>query len=408
MWRYRSLLFILFIPLALYTLWQSIRAFEPRYFLQRLAILFNTKIKPGGIWIHAASVGEVNAVFPLIVKILIEQPDTQITLTSNTTTSAAIATKQLPDSVQHIYFPLDYHWAIKRIVNKINPKAIFIVETEFWPNLYRYVSKKEIPLIIINGRISEKTLHAKKWLRDIYAETLPLVTNVYARSETDKDRFLQLGTNPDKIEVLGNIKFSALTSQEIEPIKLDRPYVLAASTRDDEEQLIVEAWLKAETDNHLLVIVPRHIHRLSEILNQLKKFNSDIAIRSKNETITPKTDIYIADTMGELKQFIAGSEFVLMGGSFVEKGGHNILEVAQLGKAVVFGPDMRSFEDEAAIFIEHNAGIQCDLQKLPVYFKRLIQDNSYKRDIEKNTVSLINLYENILDRYYKVIQQTIT
>ena len=408
MWRYKLLLLVLFIPLALYTLWQSFRAFEFRYFLQRLAIFYGNKPNKKGIWIHAASVGEVNAVIPLILKIKEENPSIPITLTSNTVTSAAVINKQLPNSIQHFYFPLDYRLAAKRIINKINPKAIFIVETEFWPNLYTELHNKNIPLIIINGRISEKTLHAKKWLRDIYAQTLPLVTNVYARSETDKDRFLKLGANPGKIEVLGNIKFSALTSQEIEPIKLDKPYVLAASTRDDEEQLIVEAWLKAETGNRLLVIVPRHIHRLSEILNQLKKFNLNIAIRSKNDPITPKTDIYIADTMGELKQFIAGSEFVLMGGSFVEKGGHNILEVAQLGKTVVFGPDMRSFEDEARIFTEYNAGIQCKNEELPVYFNRLIQDNSYKHNIEYNTVSLVMTYKDILDNYYKVVLQQIT
>ena len=407
MWRYKLLLFILFVPLALYTLWQSVRAFEFRYFLQRLAIFFGTKPKAGGIWIHAASVGEVNAVIPLILKINAEQPDTPITLTSNTTTSAAIALKQFPLDVQHIYFPLDYLWAMKRIIKLINPKAIFIVETEFWPNLYRCANKKDIPLIIINGRISEKTLHAKDWLKKIYAITLPLVTKVYARSETDKDRFIQLGANTADIEVLGNIKFSALTSDKIEPIKLDRSYVLAASTRDDEEQLIVDAWLKAEHDNHLLVIVPRHIQRLNDIVKQLQKFNLNIAIRSKNDSLTPKTDIYIADTMGELKQFMAGSEFVLMGGSFVQKGGHNILEVAQLGKAVVFGPDMRSFEDEAKIFIEYNAGIQCDLDQLPVYFNRLIQDNSHKLNIEKNAVSLINSYQNILGAYFKAIQQHI-
>ena len=407
MWRYKLLLFILFVPLALYTLWQSVRAFEFRYFLQRLAIFFGTKPKAGGIWIHAASVGEVNAVIPLILKINAEQPDTPITLTSNTTTSAAIALKQFPLDVQHIYFPLDYLWAMKRIIKLINPKAIFIVETEFWPNLYRYANKKDIPLIIINGRISEKTLHAKDWLKKIYAITLPLVTKVYARSETDKDRFIQLGANTADIEVLGNIKFSALTSDKIEPIKLDRSYVLAASTRDDEEQLIVDAWLKAEHDNHLLVIVPRHIQRLNDIVKQLQKFNLNIAIRSKNDSLTPKTDIYIADTMGELKQFMAGSEFVLMGGSFVQKGGHNIVEVAQLGKAVVFGPDMRSFEDEAKIFIEYNAGIQCDLDQLPVYFNRLIQDNSHKLNIEKNAVSLINSYQNILGAYFKSIQQHI-
>ncbi len=404
MWRYKLILFIFFLPLAIYTLWQSVRAFELRYFLQRLAILFNTKVKPDGIWIHAASVGEVNAVIPLILKIRAEHPTTPITLTSNTTTSAAVALKQLPEGVLHIYFPLDYHWAMKRIVKLINPKTIFIVETEFWPSLYRYVNKKNIPLIIINGRISEKTLHAKDWLKKIYATTLLLVTKVYARSETDKDRFIQLGANTADIEVLGNIKFSALTSDKIEPINLSRFYVLAASTRDDEEQLIVDAWLKAEHGDHLLVIVPRHPQRLSEILTQLKQFNIEIAIRSKNEPVTATTDIYIADTIGELKQFIAGSEFVLMGGSFVEKGGHNILEVAQLGKAVVFGPDMRSFEDEAELFLQYKAGIQCNLNQLASVFNRLIDDNEYKQGFEKNASELIISYKNIINHYYNKIK----
>ena len=116
-----------------------------------------------------------------------------------------------------------------------------------------------------------------------------------------------------------------------------------------------------------------------------------------------ETDIYIADTIGELKQFIAGSEFVLMGGSFVHKGGHNILEVAQLGKAVIFGPDMRSFTDEARIFIEKNAGIQCDITQLSVYFNRLIHDNVLQNNIEKNALDLINTYKNIVNDYYNVI-----
>ena len=340
----------------------------------------------------------------MILKIQQENPALPITLTSNTITSAAIVKKQLPDNIQHYYFPLDYRWAMKRIISKIKPKTLFIVETEFWPNLYTLAHKKNIPLIIINGRISEKTLHARNWLKNIYAKILPLVTKVYARSETDQSRFIELGLNSNKIEVLGNIKFSKPDSQVIEPLKLTRSYVLAASTREDEEQLIVEAWKKSQHDNRLLVIVPRHPQRLFEILNQLKPFNFNISIRSKDEPVTSTTDIYIADTIGELKQFIAGSEFVLMGGSFVEKGGHNILEVAQLGKAVIFGPDMRNFKDEANIFIQYNAGIQCNLNQLTGVFDRLVEDNKYKQDFEKNTVLLIDSYKNIVDNYYNNIK----
>ena len=405
MWRYKLLLLILFIPLSLYTLWQSIRAGEVRYFLQRLALFYKEDAKKNGIWIHAASVGEVNAVIPLILKIHKETPELAITLTSNTQTSSAIAKKQLPDSIQYFYFPLDYNWAIKRLIKKLAPQSIFIVETEFWPNLYTQAHKQNIPLVIINGRISEKTLHAKKWLKNIYAEILPLVTHVYARSETDQNRFIELGFPTDKIETLGNIKFALPEQQNIKPINLNRPYALVASTREEEEQLIVEAWLKSNYKDDLLVIVPRHPKRLSNILNRLSLFQLEVAVRSRKDKLTDKTNIYIADTIGELKQFIAGSEFVIMGGSFVPKGGHNILEVAQLEKAVVFGPDMRSFEDEAALFLKYKNGIQCEKTNLTNQLNALYDDSSIIKALEQNTKTLILDNGNIFTNYLTLIRK---
>jgi len=408
MWRYKFLLLLLFIPLALYTLWQSLRVFEFRYFLQRLAISYKGKPKKNGIWIHAASVGEVNAVIPLILKIHAETPDLAITLTSNTQTSAAVAKKQLPATIQYFYFPLDYSWAVKRLIRKISPQSIFIVETEFWPNLYTQIKKNNIPLVIINGRISEKTLHAKKWLKNIYAEILPLVTHVYARSETDKNRFIELGLPSNNVEVLGNIKFALPEQENIDPINLNKKYVLAASTREEEEQLIVDAWLKSNYKDELLVIVPRHPKRLSDILSRLNPFHLDIAVKSKKDSVTDKTNIYIADTIGELKQFIAGSEFVLMGGSFVHKGGHNILEVAQAGKAVVFGPDMRSFEDEAELFLQYKTGIQCTQADLTKTLNEFQKNTDYKNLFEKNTQSLIVENKNIINKYDVSLRNHIT
>ena len=402
MWRYKLLLLLLFIPLVIYTLWQSLRASELRYFLQRFSILFSGKVKPNGMWIQAASVGEVNAVIPLILKIHENKPEITITLTTNTLTGAGVAKKLLPTNIKHYYFPLDYLWAQKRIINKIKPKNIFIVETEFWPNLYVLAHKKHIPLFIINGRISEKTLYAKDWLKDIYAQILPLVTNVYARSETDQSRFITLGLPEDKTEVLGNIKFSTLEDKKTTAIDLGRPYVLAASTREDEEKIIVEAWLKADHNDHLLVIVPRHPKRLSDILNQLKSFDVGIAIRSNQQTPNIKDKIYIADTIGELKQFIAGSEFVLMGGSFVAKGGHNILEVAQQGKAVIFGTDMRNFEDEVKIFHKYNAGIQSTNNELLSLFNKFLTNKEYRATFEKNALKL-TLENNNTEKYYNKI-----
>ena len=402
--RYKLFLFIAFIPLLIFTLWQSIRAFDFRYFIQRFALDFSGSISENGIWIHAASVGEVNAAIPLLLKIHSEHPNLPITVTTNTITSAKVLEKQLPNFIQHFFFPLDYRWAVKRFISKIKPKAVFIIETELWPNLYIELYLNKIPLTIINGRISEKTLHTKKWVKKIYAQILHLVENVYMRSETDQERFIKLGLPPNKSTILGNIKFSDMATYKIDAFKFDRPYVLAASTREEEERLIVDAWLKSNHQDNLLIIVPRHPNRLPEIISQLKSFKLDIAVRSKNDAVTSKTDIYIADTIGELKQFIAGSEFVLMGGSFVRKGGHNILEVAQLGKAVVFGPDMRNFEVEAELFLHYEAGIQCNLEQLIGVFDQLIDDNEFKQSFEINTSTLINTYKNIIDNYYNNIK----
>ncbi len=405
-WRYQLLLFVLYIPLAVYTLWQSFRLSDYRYFLQRLGFSYNNKLKNKtglkgrSIWFHAASVGEVNAIIPLILKIQKEQPETHITISSNTISSASVIEKNLPENIQHYYFPLDYAYAIKNITRAIQADVVVIVETEFWPNLYRILAKRNIPFIIINGRISEKTLFVKKWLAHIYADILPLVTRVFARSEEDKIRFTRVGMPLHKIKVLGNIKFSTADNLTVTPIDLGRNYVLAASTREEEEKLIVDAWLKSDHNNRLLVIVPRHPQRLDEILKQLKPLKLEIAIRSKNNAVTESTNIYIADTIGELKAFIAGSEFVLMGGSFVHKGGHNILEVAQLGKAVIFGLDMRSFEIEAELFLKHQAGVQCSLQQLPDVFNTFFTaTNKY----EHNSKNLIKANQNIINNYYQNI-----
>jgi len=400
MWRYKILLLVLFIPLVLYTLWQSLRAFEFRYFLQRFALYYSEPIAGDCIWIHAASVGEVNAATPLILKIQQENPAVKIVLSSNTITSAHVAKTNLPEHIHHIYFPLDYAWAMNKLLRHLKPHVLFIVETEFWPNLYLLAHRKKIPFYTINGRISEKTLHAKPWLKQIYAKILPLINYVYARSETDQERFLSLGADAGKIETLGNIKLALSETTDTSPIELGRPYVLAASTREDEEQIIVAAWKECQHQNHILVIVPRHPNRIKNILSNLNRFDYNIAVRSKKDPVTNKTDIYIADTIGELKNFIAGSEFVLMGGSFVPKGGHNILEVAQLGKAVVFGPDMRNFEDEASLFRQFKAGIQCKKKELGNILETLISDNSKRALLEEHAHVLIRQNNNV-EKYIK-------
>jgi len=408
--RYQILLKLLILPIIIYTLWIAIKNKDLRYFTQRLGFnLSKVQIKQGNlIWIHAASVGEFNAAIPLIEKFNMRNT---VLLTTNTPSSAARAQSIFSDSIQHYYLPIDWKMTTNKFLSKTNPKHLFIIETELWPNLFLSCKSQNIPITIINGRLSEKTVHAAKWLTKRYAECLQSVNFVFTRSDEDSKRFIALGAKKAIVKTIGNIKYYHNNKiSSVKAFKTTLPYVLAASTRDDEEMLLVKAWIQSQqTSNtkHLLVIVPRHPKRLTTIMTQLSAFNLDAAIRSKNEKITNETEIYIADTFGELVSFIAGAEFVLMGGSFVNKGGQNILEVAQAHKTVVFGPYMSNFKDEAELFIKQRAGIQVEsIETLPDTIQLLLDKPEVNVEFQENAKQLIQQQENILELYLTEISQS--
>lgn len=280
------------------------------------------------------------------------------------------------------------------------------METEIWPNLYWNCYRHNDPIIIVNGRLSERTLNNRfYWVRRLYLFTIQLVRFVLARSDIDAERFIRLGANPELIKVMGNIKFAAGQTAHAEPIKLGRPYILAASTRDDEEWRIVEAWQASQASQTLLVIVPRHPNRLDNILQQLAPRIEHIAIRSRNEPVTDKTEIYIADTFGELGRFIADAEFVIMGGSFVPLGGQNILEAARHSKAVIFGPHMKNFNDEARLFLEHAAGLQAqDAKELTLHINLLASDKNLCDETGANGIRILAKYSHIIDDYMRELE----
>ncbi|MDH5445816.1 MAG: LpxL/LpxP family Kdo(2)-lipid IV(A) lauroyl/palmitoleoyl acyltransferase [Gammaproteobacteria bacterium] len=398
--KYKMLMPLLTIPAVLATVWMAIKNRDSQYFTQRLGFAL-PKQQKGGLWLHAASVGEVNAVMPLIEKIHLDKPGLPITLTTATPTGGRNARNKLPEGCIQHFLPIDWNWASLRLMKHLQPSCLLIMETEIWPNLYWNFYRNNLPLVIINGRLSERTINNRfYWVRRLYLFTSQIVRTVLARSKIDAERFIQMGANPDLVKIVGNMKFAMPDNSAQKPDDLKRPYILAASTRDDEEWRIVQAWQKSLASNTLLVIVPRHPHRLESILQQLSPLVDHTAIRSRNETVNDTTQVYIADTFGELNQFIAGSEFVIMGGSFVPLGGQNILEVAQQSKAVLFGPNMENFSDEARLFVEHNAGIQCrDESELSTQIDRLFNNKEQSLEIGKNGAQLLAQYGDIVECY---------
>lgn len=400
--HYQGILLFVFPILVIYTIYQSIKFRSLEYFLQRLGV-FSKPDKPVDIWLHAASMGEVNAALPLLNAIHRKYPDKRFLLTTTTPTGAQLVKQKDLSNVIHQFLPIDYWFMVASLVNKYQPKCVLVIETELWPNLFRYCSSKNIPVCTVNGRLSHKTMETHGWIRDLYKTTLQFSSRVLTRSDNDSKAYIALGAAPEIVSTVGNIKFSAnLNTPKLTRSTPDYKYILAASTRPNEELMIATAWqqLKPADCRHLLVIAPRHPQRANDIIKQLEPLNLSIAVRSRNDVVTEATDIYLVDTLGELVDFMADADAVFVGGSLVPIGGHNILEPAALGKPVLFGPHMENFSSEAEQLLNCNAALQVeDSQQLAEKLADIITNPEKYSELGSNAKQLIERNKDTADRY---------
>lgn len=336
-------------------LWLGLRALRGKEDWSRMAERFGkSRIpRPKGslVWIHAASVGEANSVLLLIEKLRGRFPSLKILLTTGTVTSAALMKKRLPQGVLHQYVPVDTPEATQRFIRHWKPDFAFWVESELWPNLIDAARRSHCFMAVINARMSERSFARWQKFPRLIHGVLGAFDCVFAQSEQDAKRLATLGAK--NVSCPGNLKFDAallpcdeaLLSRLKESIG-KRPGWLAASTHPEEEQSIATAHkLLAPQRPHLLtIIVPRHPERGDAIAETLRK-HFRVAQRSKQQPITPDTQFYIADTLGELGLFYRLCEIVFMGGSLVKHGGQNPLEPARLACAIMVGPHTHNFAD---------------------------------------------------------------
>lgn len=306
------------------------------------------------LWFHAASVGEVKALLPLLRHIENHNSDLRLHVTCTTPESLQLLQRASVRRLSHDYAPIDFNGSIRRLYKQLDPLALIIVETEIWPNLYRHASHLNIPLIIINGRLSAKTLLAPAFVLKTYRQVLQHVSLVLSRSDSDTDSFQKLGVDAERIKTIGNIK--TYTGAQQPPIDVPeltgRTYVLAASTHEPEEQQLCDAF--AATD-FLLVIAPRHVQRSQRIQQMLIDRKSEFAVRSHNDPVTAATMVYLADTTGEIDALIKNATMVFIGGSLIERGGHNVLEPAIQGVPVITGPHTENFKAEVDLLQSYGA-----------------------------------------------------
>jgi 3-deoxy-D-manno-octulosonic-acid transferase len=365
-----SCLFYLFIPfILLRLLWRSIKSPAYRSRWDERFALYNKKFPQGVIWFHAVSVGEAEAAFPLVRQLQKQYPEAKLLITTTTITGSARVKAVMQETVTHVYLPYDIPDAVNRFMKSFKPKLAVILETEIWPNLFACCGKNNIPLYIINARLSEKSSRGYQKIPSLVRPALAQVKCIAAQTQDDANRFIAIGADSEKVLTLGNIKFDVEIPQSTiaqgMQIKADlfagRFVWLIASTHKDEEILFLEIYksIKQKIPELLLVIVPRHPERFADVKKVCEQLQLGVVMRTSGARVDANTDVYLGDTMGELKMLYAASDVAFVGGSMVPTGGHNILEAAAVGIPVMFGPYMVNFKEIARGVLSHNAAIQC-------------------------------------------------
>lgn len=316
-----------------------------------------THIKEGdSIWVHAVSVGETLAAIPL-VKTLIQQYSSKfhIIITTTTPTGSALVTKYLRKQVIHVYAPFDTPSAVSRFLRRSRVKLCVILETEVWPNLLAICQKQKIPVILANGRLSEKSFKRYQLISNLTKKMLDAFHIVAAQGVLDGERYLHLGLDPRKLIVTGNVKFDLqIPTESIQQgksirakIGQERRVFIAASTHDSEEIIILDAFEKIRQviPNLFLIIAPRHQDRFTKVAELCRDRQFQVTIRSQQTTSTNYADILLLDTIGELQMIYAAADLAFVGGSLVNTGGHNIIEPAALGLPILTGPYLYNFAE---------------------------------------------------------------
>jgi len=319
----------------------------------------------GSLWVHAVSVGEVNAAEPLIKALRADYPNAPLVVTTVTPTGSARVHQLFGDSVFHVYLPYDLPFSVHRFLQQVRPRLALIVETEIWPNLYFGCRRRGIPLMIVNARLSERSLRGYAPLRALLRSALGCVRQIAAQSRTDAARYRLLGADPALITVSGNMKFDMPVPDGAvdkgaalrEQWGRLRPVWIAASTHEGEELSVLEAHLEVlrRFPDALLLIAPRHPERFRVVENSVHSLGFTLATRSADEAPGGAHQVFVIDTMGELMPFYAAADLAFVGGSLVPIGGHNVLEPAALSRPVLVGPHTFNFEEITLTLIREGA-----------------------------------------------------
>ena len=387
-----SLLIYLALPVVLYITYRR-RPGQPGYqsrWAELLGWVPRLRATQAPLWIHTVSVGESLAAMPLIRQLKAEHPELPLLVTTTTRTGAEQIAK-LGDLVEHRYAPLDYPDALWRFLRRTRPRALVIMETELWPNWLAACARRQLPVVVMNARLSERSCQRYQKVRGVFAAMSRHLSLILCQHRDDAARFLRLGVPAERVLVTGSLKFDIqLDQNQIEAGQRlrsqigPRPVWIAASTHAGEDEQILAAMrqVRQQLPQSLLILVPRHPQRFDSVAALCQAEGLTLARRSRQETISGDIQVYLGDTMGEMPLLLQACDVAFIGGSLVPIGGHNLLEPASLGKPTLTGPHYFNFADVTRQLCDSKAcEVVADADALATSLITLLQDEEKRQQM---------------------------
>ncbi|WP_415056493.1 lipid IV(A) 3-deoxy-D-manno-octulosonic acid transferase [Halopseudomonas sp.] len=412
-----SLVFTLCMPLVLFRLLLRARkapAYARRWH-ERLAL--GGDLRPDGIWVHAVSVGEAIAAAPMVRQLLERYPQLPVTITCMTPTGSEQIRKMFGDRVGHTYLPYDLPWLQRRFIRRLRPRVGVIMETELWPNMVHEAKAAEVPLILANARLSERSARGYRRVGWLVRPMFAALDWVAVQTEAEAQRFARLGVAQESMSITGSIKFDLQPDSDVleQAAQLrgqwsGRPVWIAASTHAGEDEHILAAHrqvLESHSDA-LLILVPRHPERFGDVAKLIAGANMNAVLRSSGKTPMRADQVLLGDTMGELMMLYACADIAFVGGSLVAHGGHNYLEPAALGLPIISGPHSFNFT-EISELLQGSGALQrvADQRELATAVIRLISEPTAARQAGTAGLAVVKDNQGALERLLQGIDTEI-
>ncbi len=402
-----SQLIRLILPFILLRLWWNGRRAPDlrRNWHQRLGLV--PAMSGTVVWVHAVSVGETIAAAPMIRRLLARNPGITILMTAMTDTGLAQAQKMFGDQVHYAYAPYDTPGAIRRFLDRANPRILVIMETEIWPNMIRQCRARRVPVFLINARLSERSARGYERIRSLAAPIMRSISWVAAQAEKDAERFRRISVAPAKVAVTGSVKFDVDIPDEVRAASsalrqslTGRPVWIAGSTHGSEDEQLLAAHRKVlqAHPEALLILVPRHPDRFESVAEKAMREGLSLARRSLGED-PGSAQVYLGDTMGELMMLYGASDLAFVGGSLIERGGHNPLEPAGWGIPVFSGPFIFNFETiYQRLLDDKGVKLVADSDDLAAHVSSLFSDEQERKAIGRRALAVVNKNRGALDK----------